>query len=157
AVAGASTADQALDLLADTDFDLVVSDIKMPGLSGLDLLRAMKERQSATPVVLMTGVPSINTAVSVLRHGAYDYLPKPFSVKEVQPPVQRRRKDRWAGRGPAGQTAGLIEELARRQSGMEGLFKIGELALDGVEPATFVDTVLDFTMQSLRGAAALLL
>ncbi len=156
-VSTAPTAEQAVDLLADSQFDLVVSDIKMRGLSGLDLLQAVKEKQPGTPVVLMTGVPSINSAVFGLRHGAYDYLPKPFSVKEVQQLVQRLRKDRLAGQAPFGQPAGLIEELARRQSGMEGLFKIGELALEGLDPAVFIDTVLDFTMQSLHGDAALLL
>lgn len=156
-VSTAGTAEQALDLLADTLFDLVVSDIKMPGLSGLDLLRAVKGKQPATPVVLMTGVPSINSAVFGLRHGAYDYLPKPFSVKEVQQLIQRLRKDRVSGHGNLGQPAGLMEELARRQTGMEGLFKIGELALQGLDPGIFVDTVLDFTIQSLRGDAALLL
>ena len=90
-VTTAATAEQALEQLGDDPFDLVVSDIKMPGLSGLDLLRAVKVRQPATPVVLMTGVPSINSAVFGLRHGAYDYLPKPFSVKEVQQLVQRLR------------------------------------------------------------------
>ena len=70
-VSTAATAEQALDLLADTVFDLIVSDIKMPGLSGLDLLRAVKGKQPGTPVVLMTGVPSINSAVFGLRHGAY--------------------------------------------------------------------------------------
>ena len=156
-VSTAGTAEQALDLLSDTLFDLVVSDIKMPGLSGLDLLRAVKGKQPATPVVLMTGLPSINSAVFGLRHGAYDYLPKPFSVKEVQQLIQRLRKDRVSGHGNLGQPAGLMEELARRQIGMEGLFKIGELALQGLDPGIFVDTVLDFTIQSLRGDAALLL
>src|SRR3989304_24139 len=97
-------------------------DIKMPGPSGRDLLRAVKGKQPATPVVLMTGVPSINSAVFGLRHGAYDYLPKPFSVKEVQQLIQRLRKDRVSGHGNLGQPAGLMEELARRQTGMEGLF-----------------------------------
>ena len=156
-VSTAATAEQALDLLSDTVFDLVVSDIKMPGLSGLDLLRAVKGKQPGTPVVLMTGVPSINSAVFGLRHGAYDYLPKPFSVKEVQQLIQRLRKDRQATQGKIQQPAGLMEELARRQTGMEGLFKIGELALQGLDPGIFVDTVLDFTIQSLRGDAALLL
>ncbi len=85
----ASTAEQALELLGDNPFDLVVSDIKMPGLSGLDLLRAIKGKQPGTPVVLITGVPSVNSAVFGLRHGAYDYLPKPFSVTEVRELVQR--------------------------------------------------------------------
>jgi response regulator RpfG family c-di-GMP phosphodiesterase len=156
-VTTASTAEQAVDVLAETRFDLVVSDIKMPGLSGLDLLRTMKEKQPDTPVVLITGVPSINSAVFGLRHGAYDYLPKPFSGKEVQQLVQRLRKDRLAGAGPVGQPTGLIEELVRRESGMEGLFKVGELALEGRDPATFIDTLLDLTMQSLRADAALLI
>jgi response regulator RpfG family c-di-GMP phosphodiesterase len=155
-VSTAAAAEQALDLLSDTVFDLVVSDIKMPGLSGLDLLRAVKGKQPGTPVVLMTGVPSINSAVFGLRYGAYDYLPKPFSVKEVQQLIQRLRKDRQQGHALR-QPAGLMEELARRQTGMEGLFRIGELALQGLDPGVFVETVLDFTIQSLRGDAALLL
>jgi response regulator RpfG family c-di-GMP phosphodiesterase len=156
-VATASTAEQAIDVLTGTEFDLVVSDIKMPGLGGLELLRTVKEKQPVTPVVLMTGVPSIDSAVFGLRHGAYDYLPKPFSVKEVQQLAQRLRRDRLAGAGPTGQPAGLVEELVRRQSGMEGLFKIGELALEGLDPAAVVDTLLGLTMQSLRADAALLL
>src|SRR5258708_19939842 len=84
AVTAAPTAEEALDRIDADAFDLVVSDIKMPGLSGLDLLRAVKAKQPATPVVLITGAPSVNSAVFGLRHGAYDYLPKPFSIKEVQ-------------------------------------------------------------------------
>jgi response regulator RpfG family c-di-GMP phosphodiesterase len=156
-VSSASSAERALELLADHVFDVVVSDIKMPGLGGLDLLRAVKLKQPATPVVLMTGVPSISSAVFGLRHGAYDYLPKPFSVKEVQHLVQRLRADRQSGSGATGQPAGLMEELARRQTGMEGLFKIGELALQRLDPGTFVNTVLDHTIQSLRGDGAVLL
>src|SRR5512145_3224723 len=126
-VTQAATAEQALALIMEQSFDLVISDIKMPGLSGLDLLRAVKGKEPGTPVVLITGSPSINSAVFGLRHGAYDYLPKPFSVKEVQQLIQRLRKDRHTTQGHIQQPAGLMEELARRQTGMEGLFKIGEL------------------------------
>src|SRR6266571_8505564 len=93
-VAQASAAEQAIELLSGEAFDLVVSDIKMPGLSGLDLLRAVKGKQPGTPVVLITGVPSVNSAVFGLRHGAYDYLPKPFSVTDVQELIHRLRRDR---------------------------------------------------------------
>src|SRR5207237_8694764 len=117
AVTAAPTAEEALDRIDADTFDLVVSDIKMPGLSGLDLLRAVKGKQPATPVVLITGNPSVNSAVFGLRHGAYDYLPKPFSIREIQQLLARIRGDRqkWDGHVPL--PAGLTEELSRRQRG----------------------------------------
>src|SRR5262245_26306753 len=98
-VSQASAAEQALSLITVQPFDLVVSDIKMPGLSGLDLLRAVKGKQPGTPVVLITGNPSVNSAVFGLRHRAYDYLPKPFSVTDVKELIRRLRRDRADGNG----------------------------------------------------------
>src|SRR5687767_13996677 len=129
----------------------------MPGLSGLDLLRAVKRRQPGTPVALITGAPSVNSAVFGLRHGAYDYLPKPFSIKEVQQLVERVRADRekWNGQTPL--PAGLAEELSRRQVSVEMLFRIGDLALQTQDPRVFVEKVLQFTGESLRNDGALML
>jgi response regulator RpfG family c-di-GMP phosphodiesterase len=156
-VTTASTAEQALEQLGDDPFDLVVSDIKMPGLSGLDLLRAVKGKQPSTPVVLITGVPSVNSAVFGLRHGAYDYLPKPFSVTEVKDLIRRLRRDRADGNGNVNYPAGLTEELARRQAGVEAISGIGEVALQGLEPSVFAEKVLEYTMKSLRCDGALML
>jgi response regulator RpfG family c-di-GMP phosphodiesterase len=156
-VTTASTAEQALEQLGDDPFDLVVSDIKMPGLSGLDLLRAVKGKQPSTPVVLITGVPSVNSAVFGLRHGAYDYLPKPFSVTEVKDLIGRVRRDRADGNGNVNYPAGLTEELARRQAGVEAISGIGEVALQGLEPNVFAEKVLEYTMKSLRCDGALML
>jgi response regulator RpfG family c-di-GMP phosphodiesterase len=150
----ASTAEQALELLRDQRFDLVVSDIKMPGLSGLDVLRAVKASQPATPVVLITGAPSVNSAIFGLRHGAYDYLAKPFTTKDIHDLLERVRRDRQESR--IGLPAGLADELARRQFGVEALLRLGQLALNGVAPTMFVETVLEYALQSLRGAGALI-
>jgi response regulator RpfG family c-di-GMP phosphodiesterase len=149
----ASTAEQALELIGQQRFDLVISDIKMPGLSGLDLLRAVKSRQPDTPVVLITGSPTVDSAVFGLRHGAFDYLAKPFSAQEVRALVQRVREDNARVR-PA---AGLAEDLARRQFGLEVFFRLGERALNGMDPQPFVEQVLRDTLQSLGGDAAIVL
>jgi putative nucleotidyltransferase with HDIG domain len=156
-VSTAASAEEAFDLLTQHPFDLVVSDIKMPGLSGLDVLRAVKGRQPGTPVVLITGNPSVNSAVFGLRHGAYDYLPKPFSIREVQELLARIRTDRlkWDGQVPL--PAGLTEELSRRQSGVEVMFRIGDLALQGLETSLFMDEVLRLVGQSIKNDAALVL
>src|SRR5216110_3825140 len=156
AVTAAPTAEEALDRIETNAFDLVVSDIKMPGLSGLDLLRAVKAKQPATPVVLITGVPSVTSAVFGLRHGAYDYLPKPFSVTEVRELINRLRRDRAEGNGNVTYPAGLNEELQRRQGGVAVLSSIGELALQGLEPARFVEKVLEKTLANLRCDAAIM-
>src|SRR5216110_3967407 len=157
AVTAAPTAEEALDRIEADAFDLVVSDIKMPGLSGLDLLRAVKAKQPATPVVLITGAPSVNSAVFGLRHGAYDYLPKPFSVTEVRDLITRLRRDRAEGNGNVTYPAGLNDELQRRQGGVAVLSSIGELALQGLEQGAFVEKVLEKTLQSLRCDGAVML
>jgi putative nucleotidyltransferase with HDIG domain len=149
----ATTAEQAMELIAQQSFDLVISDIKMPGLSGLDLLRAVKSRQPDTPVVLITGSPTVDSAVFGLRHGAYDYLAKPFSAQEVRALVHRVREDLARRRPPAG----LAEDLARRQFGLEVFFRIGEQALHSMDPEPFIEQVLCDTMQSLGGDAAVMM
>jgi HD-GYP domain-containing protein (c-di-GMP phosphodiesterase class II) len=92
-----------------------------------------------------------------LRHGAYDYLPKPFSIKEVQQLVERVRADRekWHGQTPL--PAGLAEELSRRQVSVEMLFRIGDLALQTPQPRVFAEKVLQLTGESLRNDGALML
>src|SRR5256714_10526095 len=157
AVTAGPTAEEARDRIEADAFDLVVSDIKMPGLSGLDLLRAVKAKQPATPVVLITGAPSVNSAVFGLRHGAYDYLPKPFSIKEVQGLVERVRADRakWNGQTPL--PSGLAEELHRREAGVEMLLRVGDLALQGLAPQAFLEQALHPANESLRNDGGLLL
>ena len=147
-VTTAARAEEAIELIGKSSFDLVVSDIKMPGLSGLDLLQTVKDQQPATPVVLITGAPSVESAVFGLRHQAYDYLVKPFSAEQIQELLRRVRVDRQhlkAQEEPAGQT----EELARRQLGMEMLSRIGSLAFQGLDCAAFVDKALAQVVETL--------
>ena len=90
-VSECNTAMQALELLQTATFPLVISDIRMPGLSGLELLQAIKggERGRETEVVLFTGYGNVDTAVQALRLGAYDYLLKPINVEELAILVER--------------------------------------------------------------------
>ena len=77
-VSGAGTAEEALAFLEDSPADLVITDLRMPGLSGMEFLRRMKERWPETEAIVMTAFGSIDTAVEAMRRGAYDYLTKPI-------------------------------------------------------------------------------
>lgn len=85
----AEDADQARRLLAQAPFDLVLTDVEMaPGASGVELAEEIKSRSPATCVIMMTGRPSLETAVRSLKHGASDYLEKPFGVQRLQEIVE---------------------------------------------------------------------
>ncbi|HSM34995.1 MAG TPA: sigma-54 dependent transcriptional regulator [Longimicrobiales bacterium] len=79
----ASTAGAGLELLDDVGPDLVLSDIRMPGKSGLELLDEVRERDGEIPVILMTAQASLQSAVQAVNQGAYYYLQKPFSNDEL--------------------------------------------------------------------------
>lgn len=79
----------ALEKFKKENFDLVVADIKMPKLSGIELLRAIKETNPDLPVILMTAYPEVESAVGALRLGALDYLIKPFHPEDLKRKIQR--------------------------------------------------------------------
>ncbi|HEV8722573.1 MAG TPA: sigma-54 dependent transcriptional regulator [Candidatus Binatia bacterium] len=83
-VAVASHAEQALQVLEDEYIDLVVTDIRLPGLNGVELTKRIVERWSDVPVIVMTAYAEIENAVEVLKLGASDYIVKPFSVAAIQ-------------------------------------------------------------------------
>ncbi len=79
----ASTFDEALELIENNTFDLIVSDIVLEGASGIDLLRRAKELNQECPVVMVTGYPNIKSASEAVRLGAFDYLAKPVKKEEL--------------------------------------------------------------------------
>jgi EAL domain-containing protein (putative c-di-GMP-specific phosphodiesterase class I) len=87
AVAGSGRA--AVEEITRCAFDVVVSDIQMPGMTGVDLLRAIRTSDLDVPVILMTGAPSVETAIEALNLGALKYLPKPTSSEVLLESVER--------------------------------------------------------------------
>ncbi|MCP3978910.1 MAG: diguanylate cyclase [bacterium] len=93
-VAAAASAEEALELFRENPFPLVITDIIMGKMSGLELLREVKELESETLVVVMTSHASLETACEALRHGAYDFLVKPFDEIDLVSAVVKRATDR---------------------------------------------------------------
>jgi NtrC-family two-component system response regulator AlgB len=88
-VAEAESAERALELLAPSEAEIVISDVRMAGLGGFKLLQSIKLQNPAVQVVMMTAYGSIPDAVEAMRFGAYDYLPKPFTAEHIRRVVAR--------------------------------------------------------------------
>ena len=70
-------------------YDVVITDLMMPGLSGMDLLKIASERMPETKVIMITGFPSVKSAVEAMRLGAFDFIPKPFTLEELKVIIDR--------------------------------------------------------------------
>ncbi|MFZ2763835.1 MAG: sigma-54 dependent transcriptional regulator, partial [Minisyncoccia bacterium] len=75
---------RAIELLCDHRFDVIVSDLKMPGSTGIDVLKTAKTLHPTTSVILMTAFGSISTAVEAMKAGAFDFVQKPFEIEEME-------------------------------------------------------------------------
>jgi DNA-binding NtrC family response regulator len=80
----ASTAENGLKILASDRVDLVLSDVKLPGMNGLEFLQAVKRANAAVPVVMMTAYGTVESAVEAMKDGASDFVLKPFSIEEIK-------------------------------------------------------------------------
>ena len=85
----AGSAEEALTRLHESEFQLVISDITMPGMSGLDMIPHVKEFAPDTVVVMISGMQTVESAIGALRLGAFDYLMKPFDLRQVEAVVKR--------------------------------------------------------------------
>jgi EAL domain-containing protein (putative c-di-GMP-specific phosphodiesterase class I) len=114
---------EALNILARNELDAIVTDVAMPGFGGVDLLRAVRERDSDVPVVMATGSPSIHSAAAAVEHGAFKYLMKPLTAGEleatIEKAVQLYRLARLRRETLAALTA---DSLASAQGGLQANF-----------------------------------
>jgi len=85
----AGSAEEALELLHVSPYELVVSDITMPGMTGLELIPQVKSLSPNTVVVMVSGMQTVESAVDALRLGAFDYVMKPFDLRQVEAVVKR--------------------------------------------------------------------
>ncbi len=93
-VAAADTAGAGLKAVQGEIFDLVISDVRMPGMDGIELLKAVKEISPETVVVMITAHATAETAVEAMKLGAYDYITKPFKVDEIKLVIQKALEKR---------------------------------------------------------------
>ena len=104
--------------------DIIVSDVMMPDIDGLGVLRALRERQADVEVILITGVGTIDTAVNALREGAFDFFSKPVRIAELTASLERTRRYQQMKR-----------DRDRVRARLDSLERSGEPALVGHSPA----------------------
>lgn len=139
----ADSANVALDLVQQQEYDAVVSDIKMPGMDGLDLLEKVLERYPDIPVLLITGHGEHELAIRALRRGAYDYIQKPID-----------RDDFVASLFRALQTRQLRRQIQVQQHVLEQYTlslerQVKQRTREMVEARAAKDALLDMMMQEL--------
>lgn len=94
-VTTAESAEQGLDFLKTSRFDMILTDLRMPGIQGLEALKLIHANYPSLPVVLFTAQPDVNSAVEALRHGATDYLLKPLKPEIIIERTKAIIKKQW--------------------------------------------------------------
>ena len=123
-----SSAQEALDALRDGPPQVLVSDIRMPGPSGLELLHTVKEKHPAVPVIVMTAYSDLDSAVAAFQGGAYEYLPKPFDVDQAVDLIRRALEESQRDAAAAEPLAEAPEILGQAPAMQEVFRAIGRLS-----------------------------
>ena len=79
----------AIEKIQEQDFDVVITDLKMPGMDGIEVLKTIKILQPEVPVIIITGYSTVDTAVDAMKNGAFDYIAKPFTSTLIIDKVQK--------------------------------------------------------------------
>jgi two-component system nitrogen regulation response regulator GlnG len=125
----------AQDVLTELEHDspqVLISDIRMPGRSGIELLREVKRKHPALPVIVMTAFSDLESAVSAFQGGAFEYLPKPFDVDKAVELI-RRAVDESVRESTADEALGEVPEILGQAPAMQDVFRaIGRLSQSNV-------------------------
>ncbi len=125
----------AQEVLAELEHDspqVLISDIRMPGMSGIELLRAVKRKHPALPVIVMTAFSDLESAVSAFQGGAFEYLPKPFDVDKAVELI-RRAVDESVRESSADEALDEVPEILGQAPAMQDVFRaIGRLSQSNV-------------------------
>lgn len=101
-VVGVHSGHEALEFLKDHDMDVVVLDVKMPGMDGIETLKEIKKRYPGVEVVMLTGHGSVESGLQGMAYGAYDYVMKPFKIEDLMSRIKKAKERRDISRGEQG-------------------------------------------------------
>src|SRR3569623_2004196 len=104
-VSVASSAEDAFELARQRRFDLVILDVRLPGIDGLAAMAQLQTLAPGAPIVVMTAFGSLGTAVEAIRNGAFDYLTKPFDLERAAEVIDRALSQRQQRASPASEAA----------------------------------------------------
>src|SRR6476661_5124660 len=128
----------AVNELERARYDMVISDLKMPKMGGLDLLKEVARTHPETLTVIMTGFGTVETAIDAMKRGAYDYILKPFKVEEIVHIVQRGLEKRRLS----------AENLRLREA--LSLYKVSEAITASLSLDEVMATVIDSSLSEVR-------
>ena len=132
-VRGFSNASEALDALSHSQPDVIVSDIRMPGMDGLSFLERIQAHHKELPVIIMTAHSDLDSAVSAFHGGAFEYLPKPFDIDEAIEQVRRAcRHSQQTEKAVAAEVLDSPEIIGEAPAMQEVFRAIGRLARSNV-------------------------
>ena len=147
----AQSGEEALETLAKSDFDVMLLDIRMPGLSGLDTLREVRKLEDAPEVIMLTADTSLGTGIEAMRLGAYDYLTKPATLDEIEAVIRKADEKRRLVR----QNASLRDAVRQPSEEAQGSFVYKSKAMEGLvalaETAARADSTVVITGESGTG------
>lgn len=115
-VTTALTAEEALDLFRSKVFDLIIADLALPGMNGVELLKKVKEEDPDIPYILITAYGTVESAVEAMKLGAFDYIPKPFQTEELKIVIKKALKEYQ-----------LAQELKRLRSEVKERYSFGNI------------------------------
>jgi DNA-binding NtrC family response regulator len=98
----ALSGEEALRMDSGNAYEVMVVDLMMPGLNGLDLLRSIKAKNASAQIIMVTGYPTMKNTLQAMQIGAFDFLPKPFLPSELRKIVARALAARKEGEGGSG-------------------------------------------------------
>ncbi len=128
----------ALTELSRQHYDLVLSDLKMPNMGGIELLNAVQDHDPNTVVIIMTGFGTVETAINAMKQGAYDYILKPFKVEEVIHTIERGLEKQR-----------LETENLRLQETLS-LYKVSEAIASSLSLEQVLDTLTNASIQEVK-------
>jgi len=144
---------EGIEIIKKEKIDLVITDIKMPEVSGIEFLRMIREISLDIPVIIITGFASLDTAIEAIREGAYDYIIKPFEVEKLIAIIKRALNEKILAeknKSLIGELQETAKELNKRLQQLFHLDKVSRVICSEFELEEFLGNLLNTTTQALN-------
>ena len=145
-ITGLSDSKKALEYINKNAYDIVLTDLKMPDVSGLDIIKAVNEKGRDTEIVVMTGFATIDSAIEAIQYGVYDYVRKPFKFQEIKIILDRAAEKIYLKR----ENIALNNKIQQMLTNITMLYDISTILYQVSDFDMVVDMILDTLAEGMK-------